>query len=360
MDDELREIYSEDISIFRQFSLIHSADASAFAERISIGEGSRSAGEYESLLRERAVRLAEFESRLKEAWPELSLQERINITRSLEGLLRSQAVLLYHFQSQLKEKYCLFSAKDKKKFLHSLDDLLDRESDLLQGFEDFLHQLQDAPQECQMEFLASFEDLIRREAILLDIYKDFLKVNCNVLKIAKSVNGCGYYRSCQNITYTYIIKNTCNCTVNEIKIIDSRLGVIVEGISLGPYEKRSFNKSTILDYPPRTEVCNTARVWGIDPNDFTIMRESNEVCIRMAAPARNQDAIEIGNQKTVAVASDPATAENSIVIKKNQLGKCCSNKDCANMMAIRVGDQLAAAYRSSRASSSIKIVSNQQ
>ena len=75
----------------------------------------------------------------------MSLQERINITRSLEGLLRSQAVLLYHFQSQLKEKYCLFSAKDKKKFLHSLDDLLDRESHLLQGFEDFLHQLQDAP-----------------------------------------------------------------------------------------------------------------------------------------------------------------------------------------------------------------------
>jgi len=36
MDDELREFYSEDISILSQFSPVHSTDASAFPDRISV------------------------------------------------------------------------------------------------------------------------------------------------------------------------------------------------------------------------------------------------------------------------------------------------------------------------------------
>ena len=90
------------------------------------------------------------------------------------------------------------------------------------------------------------------------------------------------------------------------------------------------------------------------------MSESNEVCIQMCAPAKNQESLELGNQKALAIASDLGAAENNIVIEKNQNGKCCPNKDSANQMAIRVGDQLAASYRSSKGANNIKIVSNQQ
>jgi hypothetical protein len=360
LKEDIRELYSSEILLVNQSRQIDLNDTVFFADRQFIGENTRSLGEYEHLLRERAVRLAKFESRLMEIWPELSLEERVDITDGLEGLLRRQAILIYDFQSQLKKKYCLFPIREKKKFLNSFEDLLDREVALLLGFEGFLHHLQNAPEEEKIEFLASFEDLIRRQAILLDIYDDFLKVNCNILKIYKSVNGCGCYRSCQNTTYTYVIKNTCNCTIEGIKIGDSRLGVIIEGISLGPYEMKSFNKATVLNYSPSTMVCNTAQAWGIDPDGFTIMRVSNEVCIRMCAPAKNQEYLELGSQKALAIASDPATAENNIVIEKNQNGKCCANKDSANQMAIRVGDQLAVAYRSSKGSNNIKIVSNQQ
>ena len=161
-------------------------------------------------------------------------------------------------------------------------------------------------------------------------------------------------------TYTYVIKNACNCTIEGIKIVDSRLGVIVEGISLGPYETKYFRKSTVLKYPPDALVCNAAQAWGIDPNGFTTISESNEVCIRMCASpkTKNQESLKLGNQKALAVASDPATAENNILIKKNQNG--CENRDSANQMAIRVGDQLAASYRSSKGANNIKIVSNQQ
>lgn len=360
MMEYIRELSSNEILLVNQSRQIDLDDAVFFADAQSIKPHVRSLSAYESQLRDRAIRLAQFELRLKEIWPELSLKERVDITENLEGLLRRQSVLLYDFQSQLKKKYCIFPIREKKKFLNSFQDLLDREAALLLGFEDFLHHLQDAPEEDKIEFLASFEDLIRRQAILLDIYEEFLKVNCKILKIYKHADGCECYQSGKNVTYTYVIKNICNCSLEGIRIVDSRLGIIIEGISLGPYEIKSFSKSTILKYPPRTEVCNTAQAWGIDPNAFTIMSESNEVCIRICAPAKNQESLELGNQKALAVAFDPATAENNILIKKNQISKCGPNKDYVNQMAIRVGDQLAASFRSSKGANNIKIVSNQQ
>jgi len=360
LKEDIRELYSREILLVNQSRQIDLNDTVFFADRQWIEPHISSLGAYESLLRDRAIRLAQFELRLKEIWPELGLEERVDITENLEGLLRRQSILLYDFQSQLKKKYCLFPIREKKKFLNSFQDLLDRNAALLLGFEGFLHYLQDAPEEDKIEFLASFEDLIRRQAVLLDIYEDLLKVNCELLKIYKYVDGCECYRSGQNVTYTYVIKNTCNCSIVGIRIVDNRLGIIIEGISLGPYETKSFSKSTVLKYPPRTEVCNTAQAWGIDPNGFTIMSESNEVCIQMCAPAKNQESLELGNQKALAIASDPATAENNILIKKNQISKCCPNKDYVNQMAIRVGDQLAASYRSSKGANNIKIVSNQQ
>jgi len=351
LESDLRELYSHQLE---------SGEIIAFLEMESTSNYSKSLSDYEGRLRDRAIKLAHIEAKMKEVWPELNVEERIDLTGCLEDLLRHQAVLLSDFQSYLKKVYCLLPVQDKRKFLNSFVDLLDREATLLMGFEDFLHHLQNAPEEDQIEFLASFEDLIRRQAILLEIYEDLLKVNCNILKIYKYVDRCGCHRSGQNITYTYVIKNTGNCTIEGIKIADSRMGVIIEGVSLGPYETKSFNKSTVLNSPHGPTVCNTARAWGIDPNNFTIMSESNEVCIRMCTPTINQESLELGNQKALAIATDPATAENNIVIKKNQNGKCCENENSANQMAIRVGDQVAAAYRSSKGGNNIKIVSNQQ
>ncbi len=283
--EDLHELRSSEILLINHSHQIDLNDTILLGDSQSIELYVFSLSTYERTLRERAIRLAKFEIKIKEIWPGLDLKERVEITRCLEGLLRHQAILIYDFQSQLKKKYCLFSTKDKKKFLSSFQDLLGRESSLLLGFEDLLHNLQNAPKEDKIEFLGSFEDLIRRQAILLDIYEDFLKVNCNMLTIYKYIDEHECYRSGQNVNYTYVIKNTCNCSTEEIDIVDSRLGVVIRGISLAPHETKSFNKTTTLNYPPGTTVCNTA--WGIDPNGFTISG-SNEICIQMCGPDKNQ------------------------------------------------------------------------
>ncbi len=274
--EDLQELNSSEFLLVNQSHQIGSQ---------SIKECVLSLSAYERILRERAVRLAGFELKIKKIWPLLCLEERVEITKCLEELLRRQAALIHDFQYQLKKKYCLFSIQDREKFLSSLQDLLEREASLLLRFEDILHWMQNAHQEDKMQFLSSFEDLIRRQAILLDIYEDFLKVNCNMIKIYKYVDEHECYRSGQEVNYTYVIKNKCGCFTNEFDIVDSRLGVIIEGISLGPYETKSFNKTIILDYHPGTTVCNTA--FGIDANGF-IISASNEICIRMCPPDRNQ------------------------------------------------------------------------
>lgn len=357
---DIRELHSDEILLVNQSHQIDLNNTVSFADRESIQECICSLSAYENLLRERAIHLAKFENSLKKSWPKLSLDERVEITEYLEKMLRYQAVFIYDFQSQLKKKFCSFPIRDRKKFLDSMEDLLDREAILLLGFEDFLHNLQDAPEDEKIEFLSSFEDLIRRQTILLDIYGAFLKVKCDVLKIDKYVNGCGPYRPCQNVTYTYVIKNNCNCIVEGIRIVDSRIGIITEDISLGPHEERSFNKSTLLKYPPGTKVCNKAQAWGNFTNNFIVMSESNEVCIQMAPPTMRNDSVILGNQRALAIASDIATAENNIVIEKNQGGKCGPDKDSAGQTTIGVGDQVAASYRGSKGANNINIVSNQQ
>lgn len=360
LDENVRELYSSEILLANQSSQLGSLEINTLTDPRSTSDCVRSLGDYESQLRDRAVKLANIEAQFKKEWPEWNVAERINKTKCLEDLLRRQAVLLYDFQLHLKKKYCQFPISDKKKFLHSFEDLLDREAKLLEGFEGFLHQLQNVQDKYQIDFMASFEDLIRRQAVLLSIYEDLLKIKCNKLEIYKYVIRCGEFRCGQNITYTYVITNICNCTVKDIKIIDDRLGVVVEGISLSPYETKVFTKSTVLIYPPGTTVCNTASVFGVDPDGFNISDTSNPVCITIAEPVTNHnfDSITLGNQKTIAIASDPAIAENSITIKKNQDGKCGSNNDSANRDTIGVGDQLAGAFQNSKASNNIRIISN--
>lgn len=283
--EDLHELNSSEILLLNQSHQIDLNDTISLEDSQSIEQSSIPLSTYERILRERAIRLAKFELKVKEIWPKLCPEERVEITRHLEELLRRQAILIHDFQYQLKKKFCLYSIQDKKKFLDSFQDLLDRQAHLLMGFEDLLHQLQNVPEENMIQFLGSFEDLIRKQAILLDIYDDFLKVECNKIKVNKYIEEQECYRSGQVVNYTYVIKNTCNCSTKEIDIVDSRLGAIVKGISLGPYETKSVNKTIILDYQPGTRVCNTA--WAIDPDDFTI-GSSNEICIRMCPSGKNE------------------------------------------------------------------------
>jgi hypothetical protein len=361
LDANMGELYSSEIPLTNLSLQLESLETDIFNDPRSTSDWVRCLGDYESRLRERAVRLAHIEAQLREEWPELNDDERIKKTRILEDLLRRQAVHLYDFQYHLKKRYCHLTFSDQMEFLHSFEDLLDRESLLLEGFEGFLHQLQNVQDQYQIEFLASFEDLIRRQAILLDIYEDLLKTRCNELRLYKYVVRCGEFRCGQNITYNYVLSNICNCTFEGVRIIDDRLGVVVEGVSLRPYEKKVFSKSTILNYTSGTTVCNTASAIGVDSDGFTIFSPSNEVCITIAEPLLNHnlDLINLGSQKTIAFASNSAIAENSILIKKNQDGRSSSNNDTVNRDAIRVGDQLAGAHQNSKASNSIKIVSNQ-
>jgi hypothetical protein len=318
--------------------------------------------QYEAELRDQAKLLKSFEALIEAEWQNLSDEERIELTASLEDLLREQSISIERFSRLLKKVWCLSSAKEKKKFLESYEDLLRRQSRLLLGFEDLLHRLQMEEDPVMAQFLASFEDLIRRQSVLLDEFSDFLRVNCHALKIKKSLKPlcCGCIRPGQEITYEYTVTNTENYTIEWVKIVDDRLGIVVEGASLAPHETRTFYKKVVVNEPPGTVICNTARVLGIDPAGFTIASESNRLCIRVASSVTNDDSITAGNQRALAISTDPAAASNTIDIQKNQKKRYISNGDTAEFEKIKLKDQYAGAINNARAANSIKIYSDQE
>ena len=362
LDENLRELRSREVILENQSWELRSQEENASVIPADAWKNVRSLGQYECHLRERAIRLAIIEAQLREEWPYLDIDERIEMTRCLEGLLRGQAVLLYDFQSHLKRNYCKLSTPDQKEFLASFEDLLERESELLKGFEDFGHRLQDAPAGYQIEYLASFEDLIRRQAVLLEIYQRLLKTDCHDLRLYKYIKKCGKFRPCQDVTYYYILQSISNCTISSIRITDDQLGEVAQGISLQPYEMRVFAKNITLDYPTGERICNTAHAIGTNCDGLMVTASSNEVCITIEQPVHNQnlDSLTLGDQRTIALAADPAVAENSIIIKKSQGKECCSNNDALNYDVIDAGDQLAGAFQNSRASNRIKVVANQK
>lgn len=357
--NESFDIFALGEEIDRQCMQLENKDICDVTDPNSLPRCIRFLDDYETQLRDQALLLDSFEELIFEQWPSLSEEERIELTASLEDLLRRQSNLLFRFQLYMKRLWCLLDAKDKKKFIDSYEDLLKRQSGLLLGFEDLLHWQQQIRDSKMFDFLSSFEDLIRRQAILLDTFSDFLSVNCHALKISKTIQpSCACVRPGQQVTYYYTISNTENYTVKCIKIIDDRLGVIAEGITLGPYESRSFSKQIVIDEPVGTVICNQARVYGIDPKGFTISAQSKRICIRVMSAAANIDSITTGRQRSLAFSTDPASASNSIEIKKNQKRNCLSNLDSASREMIKIADQSAAAFNNAKASNSIKMMSD--
>ncbi len=358
---QVDDLYSQVVLLMNRSHQLESLGACDVTDQDSRERCTEFLDDYESQLRHQAELLDSFEDLLINEWPNLSEEQRISLTASLEDLLRREAILLNEFQSCLKKFYCLLPPSSKKKFLNSYEDLLKREANLLLGFEDILHLQQTIRHSSMIAFLESFEDLIRRQAMLLDSFEDFLKVNCNILKIHKSVDKCGF-RPGQKATYNYVISNTDNFTIVDIKIVDDHLGKVIEGITLGPYETKTFSKSTILDedVPGGTKICNRARVFGVDPKGFTVSSLSNMVCIRLICEAVNYDSVNLGDQRSLALSSDLAKADNFIEIEKDQKTNCAKNVDSRNAEKIKVGNQFAAAFQSGRAKNSIKIIEGQR
>ena len=312
----------------------------------------------EKELRKQANLSASFEQLLMEKWPDLSQQDRINSTTSLEDLLRRQAILLESFQAHLKEIWCLLDPSQKQKFTLSYEDLLKRQSNLLLRFEGFLHLQQTLDQTTTVKYLASFEDLIRREAILLDSLEDILKIKCNKLRIDKSADKyC--VKPGEAVDYTYKITNTDNSSIQNVTIIDDRLGSIAKAIELGPNETRSFSKTTPISGTCGCTICNRAEVFGVDSAGFLVYGVSQEVCIKIVCGRTNIDSITLGSQRADAIATDPAMANNTIEILKNQQSGCPGGCKSFNKEAIRIGNQTAGAYNSGSISANhIKIESN--
>ena len=318
----------------------------------------RSLAIIEKELRKQANLTASFEQILMEKWPDLSQRDQINSTTSLEDLLRRQAISLESFQSNLKEIWCLLDPSQKQKFTLSYEDLLKRQSNLLLRFEGFLHLQQTLDQATTVKYLASFEDLIRREAILLDSLDDLLKVKCNKLQIDKSADK-RCLRPGEAADYTYMITNTDNSSIKDVTIIDDQLGLIANAIQLGPKETKSFSKSVYLNGSCGYNICNRAEVFGIDSEGFLVYGVSQEVCIKIVCGNNNVDSITLGSQRAVAIATDPAMADNTIEILKNEQSGYSEACNSFNKDIMRIGNQTAGAYDSgSQAANHIKIESN--
>jgi hypothetical protein len=276
--------------------------------------------EFERQLRDRALSLDAFERQLEMKWPHLSDQERIDLTIKLECSLQKQAEYLQDFQADLKKIWCLLSRGEKKKFLDSYEDLLKRESRLLLKFEDFLHKQQLLPEDRKILFLQSFEDLIRRQAILLETFEDFLKVNCDVLTITKIAYACCPAPG-DVVNYTYNITNKADYTIKDVAVIDSRMGIVAHGLTLGPHETIFVDGSSVLNGKCGDVICNKAMVLGEDPKGFVVHNSSQEVCVQLVCPVVKEDRIKIGLQRSVAVGSQRSKAQNVVKIEGDQRSK---------------------------------------
>jgi len=298
--------------------------------------------EFECQLRDRAVILDAFKGKLEKKWPHLSDQERIDLTSKLECLLRKQAEYLYQFQSDLKKIWCFLPYCEKKKFLDSYEDLLKRESRLLLKFEDFLHKQQLLPEDRKISFLQSFEDLIRRQAILLETFEDFLKVNCDVLEITKVAYACCPAPG-DTVLYTYNVTNKADYPIKDVAVIDSRLGIVDAGLTLGPHETIFVNASSVLEGKCGTVICNTAMVLGEDPKGFVVHNESNKVCVELVCPTVKEDRIKVGLQRSMAVGSQRSKAQNVVKIAGDQRSKCLGCPGNNSSSKIEAGDRSTAA-----------------
>jgi len=72
------------------------------------------------------------------------------------------------------------------------------------------------------------------------------------------------------ITYTYTVKNTGDCPLTNVSVVDDRLGTIVTGESLAVGEEKTFTANYTIPEGASDPLVNTATATGTDPLGRTI------------------------------------------------------------------------------------------
>jgi hypothetical protein len=245
---------------------------------------------------------------------------------------------------------------EQSNFLESFGDLLQREIALISGFRQMsLENWGALPQEERIKLLDSLEDLLRRLSNLLKNYEDLYKMVNGGLTLEKYVDK-KIVVSGETVTYRYVVKNWYNKTANNVTIIDDQLGIIVEGISLGPGELMTFTKSAVIT----GTTCNTAVACGVGPYGGMVCDRTSTVCVDILRPGKNTDILTIGNQESFTAGSDHPTAFNDVLIKKNQKATCSNSSPIYNVEDIKIGNQRSYGFFSGQSNNVIKIVANQE
>jgi len=308
----------------------------------------------EELLRDESTLFFGFESLLNST--PTTMEEKSRFLDSFEDLLRRQTILFDGFKEILNSQWTKMSCGRQKKFLASFEDLLHREMSLYSRFNDHLDSNWGSlTQDERIKLLRSFEDLLRRQSELIQGFEDLNKLSYGGLSIEKFADKDCIYRG-EAVTYKYVVKNLFNYTIKNITISDDRLGIIEEGVSLGPGETKTFTKRTVLF----GGVCNFAEVHGEDPCGRLVSDKSNLVCVELILVGENSDNISTGTQEADSMGSSRPSAFNAMEIKKDQKSSWSDHFVLKNIENITTGDQLSRGSSSGTSSNTMKIVANQE
>jgi hypothetical protein len=308
----------------------------------------------EELLRAESTLLSGFESLLNST--PTTMKEKSRFLDSFEDLLRRQTILFDGFKEILNSQWTKMDCERQKKFLASFEDLLHREMALFSRFNDHLDiNWGSLTQDERIKLLRSFEDLLRRQSELIQGFEDLNKLSYGGLSIEKFADKDCIFRG-EAVTYKYVVKNRFNYTIKNITVSDDRLGLIKEGVTLGPAATKTFTKKTILF----GGVCNAAEVHGEDPCGRLVSDKSNLVCVGVILVGENSDSIKAGNQVTDSMGSNRPSALNTMEIKKDQRSSWSNHFVLKNIENITTGDQLSRGSSSGTSSNTMKIVANQE
>ncbi|MDI6821732.1 MAG: hypothetical protein QMD66_02485 [Actinomycetota bacterium] len=72
------------------------------------------------------------------------------------------------------------------------------------------------------------------------------------------------------ITYTYIVKNTGDCPLTDVTIVDDKAGTVVTGESLAIGEEKTFTKDYTISATDPDPLVNTATATGTDSLGMTV------------------------------------------------------------------------------------------
>lgn len=264
------------LTLFSQIMILHDADA--------VTADSPLIGSLGDLLGDEANLLSRFDYLIHNT--PTTGEEKIGFLSGFDDLLRRQATLFSGFEDLLKAHWSSMDVEEQESFLSSFKELLKRESTLYYSLDSLNEDSwQDIPTEKRILLLASFGDLLKKQADLLMAYEDLMKNKIGGLTITESANKQVIDQG-EAVTYTYVIKNWYKKDINDIIIVDDKLGTIADKVSLGPGESKSFAKSVA----PHDDISNSATVLGKDQEGKIIGDDSSLVYVRVRSGGLSEPA----------------------------------------------------------------------